>query len=395
MNGCRLLWHKFIEVRIRQEDIMNFFNYEFRNFNLRLLFYVILLNSIGVLIINSASNQDMNMVSRQIIGICGGLFIALVFALFNYHRLTSLGVYIYIICIISLIAVSIFGRTVNNATRWIVLPVVGQIQPSEFVKIGIIIFFSWYFTTYHHVINHVVTVFVSLALFGLPFFLIFSQPDLSTGLVVTFIYLSMIYVAGISYKWVGGVLGVTLPLGAIFIYLLKQNLVPLLKPYQVNRILAFVDREQYAEMNLQQDNSIMAIASGMLNGKGLNNNTLASVKNGNFLSEEQTDFIFAVIGEELGFVGSIGIIILIGCVVFECILMAGQAMDLSGRLICTGMAALIAFQSFANIAVATGVFPNTGLPLPLVSSGVSSLISTYIGIGICLNVGLQKKTKVH
>ena len=132
----------------------------------------------------------------------------------------------------------------------------------------------------------------------------------------------------------------------------------------------------------------MAIGSGQLNGKGLFNNTLSSVKNGNFLSEEQTDFIFAVIGEELGFIRSVIVILVYALLVYECLYIASRAKDTAGRLICTGMAALLAFQSFANIAVATGIFPNTGLPLPFISSGISSLLSMFIGMGIVLNLSL-------
>ncbi|MBS5959001.1 MAG: FtsW/RodA/SpoVE family cell cycle protein, partial [Clostridiales bacterium] len=121
------------------------------------------------------------------------------------------------------------------------------------------------------------------------------------------------------------------------------------------------------------------------------NTTIASVKDGNFLSAGETDFIFAIIGEEMGFRGSVIIILIIGLVVFECLYMAARSKDLSGRLICTGMAALIGFQAFANIAVATQIFPNTGLPLPFISSGVSSLISIFMGMGLVLNVGLQRK----
>ena len=145
---------------------------------------------------------------------------------------------------------------------------------------------------------------------------------------------------------------------------------------------------------MQQDNSLIAIGSGQLTGKGLNNTTIASVKNGNFLSQEQTDFIFAVIGEELGFRGVMIVLILYVIIIFEIIRLAAKAKDLTGRLICTGMAALIAFQSFINIMVATKMMPNTGQPLPFISAGISSLLSIYIGIGLVLNVGLQRKT-VH
>lgn len=123
------------------------------------------------------------------------------------------------------------------------------------------------------------------------------------------------------------------------------------------------------------------------------NTTIASVKNGNFLSEEQTDFIFAVIGEELGFIGCMAVIILFLLIIYECLIMAARARDLGGRLICAGMATLIAFQAFANIAVATAIFPNTGLPLPFISFGSSSLISIFIGMGLVLNVGLQRETR--
>ena len=135
----------------------------------------------------------------------------------------------------------------------------------------------------------------------------------------------------------------------------------------------------------------MAIGSGQLWGKGLNNNVIASVKNGNFIPEPETDFIFAVIGEELGFVGSCAVIVLLFLIALECISIARQAKDLSGTIIASGMAAVIGFQSFMNIAVTTMIMPNTGIPLPFVSSGLTSLVSLFIGMGFVLNVRLQRK----
>lgn len=371
------------------------FDYSIRNFNFRLVIYVLLLNIFGVLVIRSATGQDMAVVGKQIVGILVGLCIVLVLALVDYHRVLSAATVIYAVSIAILIAVLLFGKTINSATRWLILPFIGQIQPSEFVKIGLIVFFSWFFGRYQEQLNRVRTLALAAALFTVPFFLIYKQPDLSTSIVSVVIFICMLFVAGLSYRWIVGALAVLIPCAGVFVYLLQYGLVPFLKTYQANRILAFFFPAKYAEANLQQNNSIMAIGSGMLNGKGLNNNTLASVKNGNFLSEEQTDFIFAVIGEELGFVGCVVVIILIALVAFECLLMASRARDTGGKLICTGMAALVAFQSFANIAVATGLFPNTGLPLPFISYGVSSLISIYIGIGISLNVGFQRKNSNH
>ncbi|MEE1341733.1 MAG: FtsW/RodA/SpoVE family cell cycle protein, partial [Lachnospiraceae bacterium] len=121
------------------------------------------------------------------------------------------------------------------------------------------------------------------------------------------------------------------------------------------------------------------------------NNTMATVKGGNFISEQQTDFIFSVIGEELGFVGSVILIAIIALIVIQCMLIAVKARNMSGKLIAVGIAALFSFQSFFNICVATGLMPNTGLPMPFISYGLSSLLSSTIGIGLVLNVGLQKR----
>ena len=131
---------------------------------------------------------------------------------------------------------------------------------------------------------------------------------------------------------------------------------------------------------------MMAIGSGQLLGKGYNNNEIGSVKNGNFISEGQTDFIFAIIGEEWGFIGSCLIIILQFLIALECALIGWKARDMAGHVIAGGVAGLVCFQSFINIGVATGLVPNTGLPLPFVSYGLTSLVSMYLGIGFVLNV---------
>ena len=361
-----------------------FLDYNFRNYNYRLFLYVLLLNITGVLIIRSASNQDISMVLKQIVGILVGLTAVIILSLVDYHKVVSVAPLIYGTSLAFLLAVLVFGVSRGVARRWLVLPVIGQIQPSEFVKIGLIIFFSWYLSRYQERINQFKILFFAGLLFLAAFGLIFLQPNLSTSLVTMVIFLCMLFAAGLSYRWILGALAVVVPCGALFIYLLQYNMVPFLKDYQVRRIMAFIDPANYAEANLQQNNSIMAIGSGMLQGKGLNNNTLASVKNGNFLSEEQTDFIFAVIG-------CIAVIFLIALTVYECLIMAARAKDLMGSLLCVGLASLLAFQSFANIAVATGILPNTGLPLPFISYGVSSLLSVYLGVGVVMNVGLQRK----
>ena len=370
---------------------MMLFEYNFRRYNFRIILYMLALSGLGVLAIWSATNQDVSKVSKQIMGIGVGLALAVGLSLIDYSRLLSTSIVIYIGCLMMLAAVLFMGIQRNNATRWLVLPVIGQIQPAEFVKIGLILFFSWYFQKYQGKINQVSVLGPALILFAVPAVMILEQPNLSTTLVTTVIIASIVFGTGISYKWILGVLAVMVPVGVAFIYLLQYEMIPFLRGYQATRILAWINPQKYAEAYWQQESSIMAIGSGQLWGKGLNNTQIASVKNGNFLSEEQTDFIFAIIGEEMGFAGALVVIVLFLLLIYECLMMAYRAKDLAGRLICIGMGTLIAFQSFANIAVATAIFPNTGLPLPFVSYGVSSLLSIYLGMGVVLNVGLQRK----
>lgn len=179
------------------------------------------------------------------------------------------------------------------------------------------------------------------------------------------------------------------PAAIIFFVMVLQPDQTIINEYQQERILAWLEPEKYAQTTAyQQTNAVMAIGSGQLWGKGLNN-TMISVKNGNFVSEPETDFIFTVVGEELGFVGACAVVVLLFLITLECLNVARKAKDLAGTCIASGMAALIGFQSFVNMAVATGIFPNTGVPLPFVSYGLTSLVSLYIGMGIVLNVRLQ------
>ena len=312
-----------------------FSEYNFRNFNFRLLICVLFLNCIGILVINSAVAGDRSYINRQLIGLFGGVLMAIILSLINYRFWMKLSGVIYLGCIGILLAVILAGQLGGfgaGSRRWIDLPVIGRFQPSEFVKIGMILFFSWYLQKNQEKINQPSTLIMLGVFAAFPLLLIMRQPDLSTSIVIMFFILCLIFISGISYKWIFGALAVTVPMLALILYLARLDLVPFLEPYQVNRILAFFnpEMEQYAGLNLQQDNSKMAIGSGMLYGKGLFNDTAISVKNGNFLSEDHTDFIFSIIGEELGFVGGMIVLGLFLIFVFECLRMAGRAGDLSG-----------------------------------------------------------------
>ena len=223
-----------------------------------------------------------------------------------------------------------------------------------------------------------------------PWYLVYKQPDLSTSIILIVVFCIIMYSGGIHYKLIIGTLSIAIPAVIVVIALALQPNSEVFDDYQRGRILAFVDPEAYATTTAyQQLNSVTAIASGMLEGKGYKNNAITSVKNGNFISEPQTDFIFAVIGEELGFKGCAVVIILITLISLECFRIARRAKDLSGTIIAASIGGLIGFQAFVNIGVATFILPNTGVTLPFVSYGLTSLLSLFIGIGFVLNVGLQ------
>ena len=364
--------------------------FNLKNYNFVLIFCIIALSAIGVLAIRSATNGDSARVNKQIYGALIGIAIMVVVSFIDYHTILKFSTIVYIGCCAFLVLVLVVGLIRGGAKRWIILPVLGQVQPSEFVKVGLVIFFADYFGKNEEKMGRVNIMLPAFGLALIPIVLILIEPDTSTTIILLFELICMFYIAGLSYKFMMIVTAVVVPLGVGFLLLVQNGILGSSGDYRLGRIIAHFDKSAaYSDANLQQDNSIMAIASGKMWGKGLNYTGLESVKNGNFLAEEQTDFIFAIIGEELGFVGSLAVILLFAIAVFACLHTVRKASDIQGKIICTGIGMLLAVQSFTNIAVATGIFPNTGLPLPFISSGVSSLISMYFGIGLVLSVGLH------
>ncbi len=364
-----------------------FKQYRLKDYNFRLIIYVTALTLIGINVIGSAQSSVQN---KQIIGLCLGLAAMVVASLIDYSFILKFNwlIYAFNIGLLSLITLHLFGDEGGGAVRWIEIGGF-RFQPSELSKVLLILFFAWFFGKYYEKVNKLYFIILSGILIFIPWYMIEQQPDLSTSIVVAIIFITLLFLSGLSYKIIAGVLAVLIPAGSLFIYLILQPDQKILDPYQWKRIMAWLQPEKYATDAYQQQNSIMAIGSGLLWGKGLNNDTVFSVKNGNFIPEPQTDFIFAVVGEELGFVGGAVILGLLLLIVIECILTGRKAKDLSGQLICGGVAAWIGFQTFFNICVVTGMMPNTGLPLPFVSYGLTSLVSLFIGIGLVLNVGLQ------
>lgn len=361
--------------------------YKLKDYDFRLVAYVVVLTIIGILVIGSANSSVQG---KQILGLVLGLITMVVVSLMDYEFLLRFSWIFFFINIVLLTLVLIMGDKSKGATRWVEIAGI-RFQPSELGKILLILFFAYFFAKYQESVNRPKVLIGSFILAGIPLALIKKEPDLSTTIVTALIFLVLLFMAGLSYKFIATVLAVSVPSAAIFLTLILQPDQKILRGYQYKRIMGWLQPEKYADDAYQQQNSIMAIGSGQLLGKGLYNTDVNSVKNGNFISEPQTDFIFAVVGEEMGFLGSALIIILLLLITIECIIIAKRAKDLSGRLLCCGVAALIGFQSFVNICVVTGLMPNTGLPLPFVSYGLTSLVSSFIGIGLVLNVGLQPR----
>ena len=362
--------------------------YKLRFYNFRLVLFLVAISAIGIILVGSA-RDDLR--SKQLIGVIMGLLIMTVLSLLDYSWISNFQWILYGVNIVLLLIVRLFGDSANGAARWIDFGFI-RFQPTELSKIIIILFFARFFMDHEEDLNTPKTLAKSVLLLAVPLFLILEQPDLKNTLMMLAVFCILIYIAGLSYKIIGGTVLILVPLIIIFLSIVVQPNQKLIKDYQRDRIMSFLypENDEYSDDIQQQNNSKTAIASGELIGKRLSgSDEVTSVNKGNFVSENQTDFIFAVAGEEYGFLGCSLIILLLLAISIECVRMGLRAKDLSGKIICCGMASVVALQSFLNISVATGIAPNTGTPLPFVSYGLTSLVSLYIGMGLVLNVGLQ------
>lgn len=368
---------------------MNFLKkYQLKNFNFILVIAILILSIIGILAVGSATPGAQ---SKQILGVCMGFVFMLIIAFVDFEWVLNFYWIIYGINIALLLYVKFFGVNYNGAQRWIDLKFT-TLQPSDLTKIFLILFFAKFLMNHENRIKDPKTILKCVLLVLPSLYLIVTQPNLSNTICIAAVFCILLFLAGLSYRFILTVLAIAVPAVVIFISVVTLPNQPFLEDYQQKRILAWLYPTEYAsDTGYQQQNAIMAIGSGQLDGKGLNNNTTTSVKNGNFLLEADTDFIFAIIGEELGFIGCCAVIFLLLLIIIQCIIIGMKAQNLSGQIICGGTAALIGFQSFINMGVATGVLPNTGLSLPFVSAGLTSIICFFMAIGFVLNVGLQPK----
>jgi rod shape determining protein RodA len=356
-----------------------------RYFDVWLLAAVLLLTSYGILMIRSAITGAPAFVTypqQQLIWATLGLVILLVTAAIDYRILTSSHWWIYAGLVGLLVLVVITGQVNNDARRWIQITPSFQIQPSEFGRIFIAITFGQFLANRRHLISRFNNTIVTLLYFAVPVGLIFIQPNLGMTILFLFIWFVMIWVAGLPLRHfvMLGALGLVIGLSVF----------PLLADYQRERITTFLNPEEASSDDVFNiDQAEISIGSGGLVGKGYLQGTQSQL---GFLRAQHTDFIFSVLTEEMGLLfGSLFVLALMGFILLRILRAATLSPDPAGKFICAGIAAILFFQTAVNVGMNVRVLPVTGLTLPFVSYGGSSLITLFLAIGVVESVLMRQR----
>lgn len=358
-----------------------------RQFDYVLLVATVLLVIFGILMIRSATTGavDPDLIRRvpdQIRYAAIGFVLIFILAAVDYRLLGGMHVWLYLVMIGLLLMVTILGQVGDaGAQRWIDVGI--RIQPSEIGKILIIVTLGHHLAQRYHKIDRLTTIVGSLLHVALPAALIFLQPDLGTTIVFIVLWLTLIWSAGLTMRHIA--------LFMLAAVLAAPVVWSQMQPYQRERITTFIapnptEQRQGSEYNIRQ--AAISIGSGGLVGKGYANGTQSQLR---FLRVRHTDFIFSVIAEELGFIGGVSVMLLIGIVLARIMRGARLALDPLGSMICYGVASIIFFQTVVSIGMNLGMLPVTGLTLPFVSSGGTSLLSTLAGVGLAQSVIIRRR----
>ena len=361
-------------IKLRRKETIRIHGHD------NLLFAVTLITAIiGIIVIYSATlsfNTYTNVIVQSGAFLIG-MLLMLMISKIDYHFYGYISVPIYAVCIALLVAVLVFGSTGNwGARSWIRFGPIG-IQPSEICKIGFALTFAKHLSVVKERINRPLTLLLLLVHLGVILGLIMMQPDAGSAMVFCFMFAVMVFTAGLSFKYViPAVLTLTASLPFVYFFLLSE--------YQKHRIQVFFNPEMDklgSGYNVIQ--SKIAVGSGQLFGKGFLKGTQNQM---GFLPTKHTDFIFSVIAEEFGFIGALLVILLLFLIIARCIKAAQEANDLYGKYVCIGIAAMLIFHTFENAGMCIGLMPVTGIPLPFISYGGTSLLTNMIAIGIILSV---------
>lgn len=359
-----------------------------RNFDFVLFGLTIVLTVIGILMIASATQDaiDPDLINRvpdQIRFALLGLVVMFALAALDYRLLGGVHQWLYILMVALLFLVLLFGVEGDGGARsWLNIGI--RIQPSEIAKILIIITLGAFLAQNYHQIERIPTIFRSLFHVSIPILLIFIQPDLGMVTVFVVIWLTMIWAAGLSLKQIGLFLlfvSITGPLTIPFVWNQMEQ-------YQRARITSFISPQSDPDAAYNTNQALISIGSGGLVGKGY---TFGTQNRWRFLRVRHTDYIYSVIAEEFGMVGSYVLLVLVGAVLMRILRGARLAVDPFGSLICYGVAAFIFFQTVVSIGMNLALLPVTGLTLPFISSGGTSLLSTLVGIGLAQSVIMRRR----
>ncbi|MFQ3549400.1 MAG: rod shape-determining protein RodA [Armatimonadota bacterium] len=356
-----------------------------KNFDWWIFFATLGLIGFGCLMIYSASMgnaMSISYIERQLVWAAIGLICAIFVASIDtsfYHRHTSK---LYIITIIMLILVLVIGDSSKGAQRWIGYGSL-RIQPSEFAKITMIVAMSVFVVTRLRTIRTIKTFLLSLVYFMVPMLLIFKQPDLGTSLVLIAIWMTILFIMGTDLKNIGLFI-----LAGIVLFSAGWTIPGIMKDYQKKRIITFLNPSvDPTGSGYHVTQSRIAIGSGQLYGKGYLQGTQRKLQ---FIPEQHTDFIFTVVGEEMGFVGASFVLLLYFIILWRAVVIMLTTEDTTGRAITAGVVGMFVFHIFVNIGMTLGIMPVTGVPLPFMSYGGSALLANLLAIGLLEGVSLRR-----
>lgn len=359
-----------------------------RHIDLGLFTAAVLLAAIGCVMIYSATRSSQLVLGldpnyylkRQLAFVALGLVVFVISVLFDYRQLRSLAPMIYLGGMgLLLLVLTPIGHSQLGAQRWITLGIL-QIQPSEIMKLVIIVALAALWAD-RAVDSGPRKVVAAVALTAVPGVLVYVQPDLGTVLVMLFAAFTIIIVAGAELRWLGLLIGI----GAVAFFLALQ--LGLVHQYQLDRVTGFFNQHSNTSSAYNLRESKVAVSSGGLTGKGLLRGTQT---NFSYVPENQTDFIFTVVGEETGFLGSLMVIGLLAFIVWRALRIAVMSRDRFGTRLAAGVAAVLAFQLFVNVGMTIGIVPIVGIPLPFISYGGSSLLTSFCGVGILMNIHMRR-----
>ncbi len=356
----------------------------FRDFDWLLLLAVLVLCAISLAEVYSTTmhTRFASFETKQMLWIAAGLAGMFVLAKIDYHRLLDWAPWAYAVFVVSLVAVRVVGRKVMGARRWIALGPF-EFQPSEWVKLVLVLVVARYFANLGGRNLTWREIFKAFALVGVPMLLVLVQPDLGTTLTYSPILVAGLFLGGISFRQAAILLfcGTSLIVGA-------WSSGKILKPYQKARLTSFINPDVDPRgSGYQIRQSLIAVGSGGIWGKGAEK---GSQTQGYFLPIPYTDFIFAAFSEEHGFVGAISVLLLYFFILMRLIQNAQTAADLPGSLIIMGVVAVLTFQIVVNVGMVIGFMPVTGIPLPLMSYGGSSVLFTFLALGVAMNVRMRR-----